>query len=111
MGSDNGVGFSTPLATLHKFQGFAEKFLSTPANGIEDKYLKLGYKLDQLELMAFYHWLDAAEGEADYGKELDLQLSYNLNAQHAVLLKYADYQANSLHTDTSKFWLQWLAKY
>ncbi|MBP8227991.1 MAG: alginate export family protein [Pararheinheimera sp.] len=111
LGSDNGVGFSTPLATLHKFQGFADKFLSTPANGIEDKYLKLGYKLDQLELMAFYHWLDAAEGEADYGKELDLQLSYNLNAQHAVLLKYADYQANSLHTDTSKFWLQWLAKY
>ena len=56
-------------------------------------------------------WLDAAQGDADYGKELDLQLSYNLNAQHAVLLKYADYQANSLHTDTSKFWLQWLAKY
>jgi len=115
LGSDNGIGFSTPLATLHKFQGFADKFLATPANGIEDKYLKLGYKLEQLELMAFYHWLDAAEagidGTADYGKELDLQLSYNLNAQHAVLLKYADYQANSLHTDTSKFWLQWLAKY
>ncbi len=109
--SGNAIGFSTPLATLHKFQGFADKFLGTPANGIEDKYLKLGYKLDQLELVAFYHWLDAAEGEADYGKELDLQLSYNLNAQHAVLLKYADYQANSLHTDTSKFWLQWLAKY
>jgi hypothetical protein len=115
LGSDNSIGFSTPLATLHKFQGFADKFLATPANGIEDKYLKLGYKLEQLELMAFYHWLDAAEagidGTADYGKELDLQLSYNLNTQHAVLLKYADYQANSLHTDTSKFWLQWLAKY
>lgn len=111
LGSDNSIGFATPLATLHKFQGFADKFLATPANGIEDKYLKLGYKLEQLELIAFYHWLDAAEGEADYGKELDLQLSYNLNAQHAVLLKYADYQANSLHTDTSKFWLQWLAKY
>ncbi len=111
LGSDSGVGFATPLATLHKFQGFADKFLTTPANGVEDKYLKLGYKMDQLELIAFYHWLDAVEGEADYGKELDLQLSYNLNAQHAVLLKYADYQANSLHTDTSKFWLQWLAKY
>ena len=109
--SGNAIGFATPLATLHKFQGFTDKFLATPANGIEDKYLKLGYKLDQLELMAFYHWLDAAEGDADYGKELDLQLSYNLNAQHAVLLKYADYQANALHTDTSKFWLQWLAKY
>lgn len=111
LGSDNSIGFATPLATLHKFQGFADKFLTTPAKGIEDKYLKLGYKLDKLELMAFYHWLDAAEGDTDYGKELDLQLSYSLNAQHAVLLKYADYEANSLHTDTSKFWLQWLAKY
>ncbi|MBU1620376.1 MAG: alginate export family protein [Gammaproteobacteria bacterium] len=110
-GSGNGIGFATPLATLHKFQGFADKFLATPVSGIEDKYIKLGYKLDQLELITFYHWLDAAEGEADYGKELNVQLSYSLNAQHAVLLKYADYQANSLHTDTSKFWLQWLAKY
>lgn len=111
LGSDNSIGFATPLATLHKFQGFADKFLTTPANGVEDKYLKLGYKLDLLELMAFYHWLDAAEGDVDYGKELDLQLSYNLNTQHAILLKYADYQANLLYTDTSKFWLQWLAKY
>lgn len=111
LGSDNSIGFATPLATLHKFQGFVDKFLTTPANGIEDKYLKLGYKLEQFELMACYHWLDAAEGRADYGKELDLQLSYTLNAQHVLLLKYADYQANSLHTDTSKFWLQWLAKY
>ena len=33
-----GKGFTTPLATLHKFQGWADKFLTTPANGIEDLY-------------------------------------------------------------------------
>ena len=34
----NGVkGFTTPLASLHKFQGWADKFTATPANGIEDK--------------------------------------------------------------------------
>ena len=37
------IGFSTPLATLHKFQGFADVFLTTPASGITDAYGKLGY--------------------------------------------------------------------
>ena len=37
-------GFTTPLATLHKFQGFADKFLTTPANGIRDTYIELATK-------------------------------------------------------------------
>jgi hypothetical protein len=40
----NGVkGFTTPLATLHKFDGWADKFLATPANGLEDRYVTLGF--------------------------------------------------------------------
>ncbi len=36
----NGVrGFSTPLATLHKFDGWADKFLTTPPNGLERRYV------------------------------------------------------------------------
>ncbi|MCC7197916.1 MAG: alginate export family protein, partial [Gammaproteobacteria bacterium] len=31
--------FQTPLATLHKFQGWADKFLTTPSAGIRDYYL------------------------------------------------------------------------
>jgi hypothetical protein len=31
LGSDNGeYGFATPLATLHKFNGWADQFLGTP---------------------------------------------------------------------------------
>ena len=30
--------FKTPLATLHKFQGWADKFLGTPANGVKDSH-------------------------------------------------------------------------
>ena len=37
-----GAGFQTPLATLHKFQGWADKFLATPATGIDDRYVTLG---------------------------------------------------------------------
>jgi hypothetical protein len=35
MSGDGVIGFSTPLATLHKFQGWVDKFLTTPANGID----------------------------------------------------------------------------
>src|SRR5690349_2374957 len=42
----NGVkGFTTPLATLHKFNGWADKFLTTPANGLDDQYLTGGVAL------------------------------------------------------------------
>jgi len=37
LGSDDGVkGFATPLATLHKWNGWADKFLATPATGLQD---------------------------------------------------------------------------
>ncbi|MGE0409538.1 MAG: hypothetical protein AB7P23_09795, partial [Amphiplicatus sp.] len=38
------IGFQTPLATLHAFQGWADVFLTTPPNGIEDIYVSAGYK-------------------------------------------------------------------
>ena len=38
LGADSGagVGFATPLATLHAFNGWADQFLGTPAAGLED---------------------------------------------------------------------------
>ena len=39
LGADDGAAltsFQTPLATLHKFQGWADKFLTTPPNGIRE---------------------------------------------------------------------------
>lgn len=38
LGSDNGVGFSTPLATKHKFNRWSDKFLDTPGEGLQDVY-------------------------------------------------------------------------
>ena len=64
-------GFTTPLATLHKFQGWADKFLTTPPNGIEDMYvnaivnLKGVGALDTLALLLSYHDYDA---RADHGR-------------------------------------------
>ena len=39
---DGAKGFTTPLATLHSFQGWADKFLTTPVDGIDDRYVTAG---------------------------------------------------------------------
>lgn len=107
LGSDNGVkAFNTPLATLHKFQGFADKFLGTPAGGVEDNYLGLGTKVSGLVLKLSYHQLESEHTGADYGKEWDLAAVYKVNKNLKTLVKYADFQSDGLATDTQKIWFQ-----
>ncbi|MBF8270521.1 MAG: putative Lipoprotein, partial [Gammaproteobacteria bacterium] len=38
LGGNGTIGFRTPLATLHAYQGWADRFLITPADGIDDWY-------------------------------------------------------------------------
>jgi len=110
----NGVkGFTTPLATLHKFQGWADKFLTTPPNGIEDKYVNAGVALkavgilDTLSLVTSYHDYQAEHVSADYGDEIDISLAARVKKIN-VMLKFADYGQGVLATarDTQKWWGQ-----
>lgn len=108
-GEDNNtgsfVGFKTPLATLHKFQGWADKFLGTPADGIEDAYVGLSGQLGPVKVAATYHDFQAENGSQDYGSELDLVATWPVNKQLTLQAKYADYNADNLRTDTRKFWI------
>jgi hypothetical protein len=110
MGSDGTVGFSTPLATLHAFQGWDDKFLATPASGIDDRYLKFGYPFrsrgpfTSLSALAWYHDFASAQGSTHFGTEVDLQLVARTK-KIALTLKYATYDADRLYTDTDKIWL------
>ena len=38
LGGNGRHALQTPLATLHAFNGWADKFLVTPVNGLEDRY-------------------------------------------------------------------------
>lgn len=108
----NGVkGFTTPLATLHRFQGWADKFLTTPVDGIDDRYVTAGFArprwaaLDTFSIAAAYHRYQAERGSLRYGSEADLQAQARW--QHLTgTLKYAAYRADRLLTDTTKWWLQ-----
>lgn len=111
LGSDNGFSLQTPLATLHKFNGWADTFLTTPAAGLEDKYAGVAYAFPKgllvpgLKAAVTYHDFDSDKGGFNYGSEWDASIGFKLGPA-GILAKYANYDANSLGVDTEKFWLQ-----
>ncbi len=102
-----GKSFRTPLATLHKFQGWADRFLNTPAAGIEDIYVGLGYG----SLRVIYHDFRGEAQGGSLGSELNVSWRYKFSEQYSVLLKYADYHADDFATDTRKAWLMFTATF
>ncbi|SHH20531.1 alginate export family protein [Ferrimonas marina] len=109
LGSDSGqYGFSTPLATLHKFNGWADQFLTTPNEGLADLYLSVGGKLLSGSWAVIYHDFEADEssdGISDLGSEWDLSYSTKLAKHYTLGAKYAAYDAGDTKVDTDKFWL------
>lgn len=111
LGSDNGTAaFRTPLATLHKFQGWADKFLLTPADGIQDVHVGVSSGIGKLKLALHYHDFSADNGSANYGDEINLVATYPISDLAQVQLKYADYNADDFATDTTKFWMTFIVK-
>jgi len=112
LGADDGVAltsFQTPLATLHKFQGWADKFLVTPPNGIRDLYGSAGYGwtrlagFDAITVSAIYHRFESDRLDQHYGDEIDL-IATTKRGKWTFLLKYADYRAEDFGADTQKLW-------
>ena len=113
--------FVTILGTNHAFQGWADRFLITPGDGIEDFFVTAIIQSSYgIRFVVDYHQLSSDHDSYDYGDELDLMAVKNLknifpHGEHfTVGLKYAGYDADSNATnvarngsiaaDTSKFW-------
>lgn len=111
LGSDNGRGLQTPMATLHKFNGWADVFLTTPASGIEDGYVSVSRKFEKVKFLpglnatVVFHQFDSDVGNIEYGTEWDASLGFKIR-RVSFLAKYADYNARDFGADTRKFWLQ-----
>lgn len=106
LGSDDGVkAFATPLATLHKFQGFADKFLSTPTTGVRDLYVGASGKLGKFGYGLSWHDYTADHGGADYGSEINAVATYGVTKYLTLMAKYANYSSDELFTDTDKGWV------
>ncbi|MBB6426336.1 hypothetical protein [Sphingopyxis sp. JAI128] len=114
LGASDGTAltsFQTPLATGFKFQGWADKFLVTPPDGVRDLYASAGWgwkavgPLKALTLQAIYHDFRSDRASRSYGDEIDLLASAKLG-QVAASARYAHYRAKGFATNTDKLWLQ-----
>ena len=125
LGSDDGTkGFVTPFATLHAFNGWADRFLATPREGLKDAYASLTTTVAGVQLVAAFHKYEADEkslaaGPAlgtiiDFGSEWNLSASKKFGAV-VYTAKFAQFNngdwvqrigTESLVSDTTKFWFQ-----
>lgn len=91
------IGFLTPLATLHKFQGWADTFLATPANGVRDIYAQVGVNVSEppfgegLSAALVFHDFESESGGMDLGSEIDAVVRSRLNDNVSLELKAAFY--------------------
>ena len=101
----NGIrAFQTPLATLHAFNGWADVFLVTPANGLADTYAGLGWKSHRLDLKATAHRFASTRGSSHYGNELDVSAGLRLTRKLKTSLALADYRADRYAVDKRVVW-------
>ncbi|MEO1729725.1 MAG: alginate export family protein [Pseudomonadota bacterium] len=112
LGSDGGIqAFQTPLATAHKFNGYADLFLVTPATGLADTNVRISkkFKFDGLpsgvNVQLTYHDFQSDFGDIDYGTEIDAVVSFKVG-EVALLAKYGDYTSDGFGPDTTRFTVQ-----
>ena len=114
LGADDGrplTSFQFPLGSNFKFQGWADRFSTTPPNGVRDLYGGATYgfedvgPFDTLALQGVYHRFTSDRLSLDYGNELDLLARAGIG-QLQLSARYARYEADQFASDTEKFWLQ-----
>ena len=118
--SSTETAFATPLATGHKFNGWADKFLATPKGGLQDANIRLGYKAKGFgKLLAVYHDFQAdtnimtdvnGNSTDDLGSEIDVVYVNKIPGVNNLkgLVKYANYskgKATGYTNDTQKIWV------
>ncbi|MBA6390275.1 alginate export family protein [Colwellia sp. BRX10-3] len=118
LGSDEAMyGFSTPLATLHKFNGWADQFLGTPKEGLVDLYASISGKAFGGGWTVTVHDYSADESTDtvdDLGSEINAVYTKKFAQSYSAGIKYAAYSAGDSaagNLDTDKVWLWVGAKF
>lgn len=109
----NGVrGFSTPLATLHAFQGWADVFVNTPPDGVRDLYLTGTYNTrpwpaaQPVALTLSAHSFADDSGARDFGSEIDASARFTLTPHASLEVAAASFNGDDPRiADRNKLWL------
>jgi hypothetical protein len=108
----NGViGVSTPLASLHGFQGNAEVFVNFPVNGTTDLYARTRYAFaappfsPNVAATLTYHDFEAQHVRLHYGTEWDASLEAALPRGFMIGTAMADFRGHTVFPDKTVFWI------
>lgn len=102
--------FQFPLGTNHVFDGWVDKFLTTPNRGLVDMSISARYSVrstnpffNNLKATFAYHDFSAQNGNMDYGTEWNLHIEQTIKTHYTFGVKIGSYNAGGLFTDTYKF--------
>lgn len=93
LGANGGKALITPLGFTHEYQGWADRFTSTPTKGVEDISLRNTSRWHQLRLDMRYHQFFSVEDRDKYGQELDAELGYQFAANKKIAIRMAQFWA------------------
>jgi hypothetical protein len=105
-------GFGTPLATLHAFNGFADAFLTTPADGLHDTYLTVSTPLSPKVVASLTgHRFRSGRSSRGFGREWDATIGWQIRPTTNLSAKVALYDGQpdapgSASANITKLWLQ-----
>ncbi len=110
LGAGGAQAFQAPIGTLHKFQGAADVFLTTPVDGVADRAIEARWRVGSfgalrgVSALVRHHRFEADRGGAHYGDELDLALRAEILGA-SISLEYATYWADAFAEDTISLWV------
>lgn len=107
LGAEDQVSFITPLATLHKFNGWADQFLGTPADGLIDQVIQVAWRPRPFIIDLRWHQYKTENSRVDIGEELNLDLVYRRGRHHQWKIRIADFDPaddQSVRTNPIKKW-------
>lgn len=102
-------GFTTPLATVHAFQGWADAWVQPLGgnkgfvDGLKDFNITFNAKprfkrtyFFNSDIIVRYHWFEDQRTGASLGRELDAQIQAAITPKLTAALKYADFERDDV---------------
>lgn len=106
---DGTTGFITILGDNHNFNGWVDKFNTIPADGLEDRFITLSYKVkglhdyvDGTKLFAGYHQFDSENTNVELGDEWNFKISKTFAEHYTPSIYYEAYNKDTFSKDTQK---------
>jgi hypothetical protein len=112
--SNHGLyGLQMPLTDFYAFNGWTLHFYNTPRQGLRDKWATLRQGWRDFTLFTEYHRFKSDFGAIDFGRELDIGLTYAWNENTTLRFQHARYDPGSGTPDPRirKTWITFTWRY